>query len=177
MSSFTFQNSAAVRRVGTTIILLSSAALILLAFLIWSVIASRYDRLSSMNGTIARAEQLLQASQSNQAQVSLYENETPQLSQSEMQSDMQDLAGEFNVRLEVIRADQVEQVANNVRMVLTLNGVVSESQLGGYLGALARHEPMIVVDNIGLRRARSTNRNQEERLLAIQLKLSSYTKQ
>ena len=88
MSSFTFQNSAAVRRVGTTIILLSSAALILLAFLIWSVIASRYDRLSSMNGTIARAEQLLQASQSNQAQVSLYENETPQLSQSEMQSDM-----------------------------------------------------------------------------------------
>ena len=99
------------------------------------------------------------------------------MSQSEMQSDMQDLAGEFNVRLEVIRADQVEQVANNVRMVLTLNGVVSESQLGGYLVALARHEPMIVVDNIGLRRARSPNRNQDERLLAIQLKLSSYTEQ
>ena len=177
MSSFSFQNPAAVQRVGTVLILGSSAILVVFAFLLWGIVSKRYDRIDDMSQTILRSEQLVQAAQTNQLQVSLYQNDTPQLSQSEMQSDMQDLAGQFGVRLEVIRADQVEQVGPNLRMALTLNGVVPENQLGGFLVALTSHEPMIIVNSIGLRRARSTNRNQNDRLLALQLKQSSFTAQ
>ena len=60
-------------------------------------------------------------------------------------------------------------------MAMTLNGVVPEEQLGGYLQNLAVHEPMIVVDSINLRRARSTRNGPDERPLAIQLKLSGFS--
>lgn len=175
MSEFVFQNPAAVRRVGTTLILGVSALVICIALFIWSFIGHRYENIDELNATIARAEQLSLASQSNSAQISFYQSETPQLSQSEMQSDMQDLAQQYRVRLEVIRADQIEQIAGNVRMALTLNGVVPEEQLGGYLQNLAAHEPMIIVDSINLRRARSTRNGPDERPLAIQLKLSGFS--
>ncbi|WP_341367772.1 GspMb/PilO family protein [Yoonia sp. BS5-3] len=176
MSEFIFQNPRAVRRFGTMLIIGVSVLIILIALMIWNFTAQRFANIDELNATIARAEQLSNASRANSAQVSFYQNETPQLSQSEMQSDMQDLAQQYQVRLEVIRADQIEQVQGNVRMALTLNGVVPENQLGGYLQNLAAHEPMVIVDNINLRRARGT-RNNEERLLAIQLKLSGFSTQ
>lgn len=175
MSEFIFQNPSAVRRFGSTLVITTSVAIICLGFFVWNFVANRYDDIADLNATIARASQLAVASQSNSEQFSFYQFDTAQLSQSEMQSDMQELAQEFRVRLEVIRADQIEQLQENVRMTLTLNGVVPEDQLGGYLLSLANHEPMIVVDNISLRRARSTNRSTNERMLAIQLKLSGFS--
>lgn len=177
MSEFVFQNPSAVRRVGTTLVIGASVIIVLAALLVWSFVTQRFDNIADLNATIARAEQLSAASQSNSAQISFYQSETPQLSQSQMQSDMQDLAQQYQVRLDVIRADQIEQIAGNVRMALTLNGVVPENQLGGYLQNLAAHDPMIVVDSINLRRARSTRTAPDERPLAIQLKLSGFSTQ
>lgn len=177
MSEFVFQNPSAVRRFGTILVIGASAAIMVVAFVVWSFVGQRFDNIADLNATIARAEQLSASSQSNSAQISFYQGETPQLSQSQMQSDMQELAQQYQVRLEVIRADQIEQLEGNVRMALTLNGVVPESQLGGYLQNLAAHDPMIVVDSINLRRARSTRSSDNDRLLAIQLKLSGFSGQ
>lgn len=177
MSEFIFQNPAAVRRFGTTLVVGACILIIVLALFVWNFIAQRFDTIEDLNATIARAEQLSASSQSDSAQISFYQSETPQLSQSQMQSDMQELAQQYQLVLEVIRADQIEQLEGNVRMALTLNGVVPESQLGGYLQNLATYEPMIIVDSINLRRARSTRSGQDDRLLAIQLKFSGFATQ
>lgn len=177
MSEFVFQNPSAVRRFGTTLVIGASVVVVLIALIIWNFVDQRFDNIEDLNATIARAEQLSNSSQSNTAQISFYQSETPQLSQSQMQSDMQELAQQYQVRLDVIRADQIEQLQGNVRMALTLNGVVPESQLGGYLQNLAAHEPMIIVDSINLRRARSTRSAQDGRPLAVQLKLSGFSTQ
>ncbi len=177
MSEFVFQNPSAVRRVGTVLVVGASALIILLALFVWNFVSQRFDNIEDLNATISRAEQLAASSQSNSAQISFYQSETPQLSQAQMQSDMQELAQQYQLRLEVIRADQIEQIEGNVRLALTLNGVVPENQLGGYLQNLAVHEPMIMVDSINLRRARSTRNSQDERPLAIQLKLSGFSTQ
>ena len=177
MSEFVFQNPSVVRRFGSTLVIGASIVIVLAALLVWNFVTQRFDNIADLNATIARAEQLSSASQSNSAQISFYRSETSQLSQSQMQSDMQDLAQQYQVRLDVIRADQIEQLEGNVRIALTLNGVVPESQLGGYLQNLAAHDPMIIVDSINLRRARSSRSSQDDRLLAIQLKLSGFSTQ
>lgn len=176
MSEFVFQNPSAVKRVGTALVVGSSVLIILIALSVWNFVSARFNNIRDLNATIARAEQLATSSQSNNALISFYESETPQLSQAQMQSDMQALAQEYQLRLEVIRADQIEQFEGNVRLALTLNGVVPEEQLGGYLQNLAVHEPMIMVDSINLRRARSTRNAQDSRPLAIQLKLSGFAR-
>jgi len=177
MSTFTFHNPALVRRFGTLLVIGTAIGLLILTLIITNVARNKYAAIDSQRDTIARAEAATQNETRAQGAITFYESETPQLAQSQMQSDMQELADQNQVRLEVIRADQVEQLNGSLRLALTLNGVVQESQLGGFLEALASHEPMIVVDSISLRRARSTNRGTDERPLAIQLKLSGFAPQ
>lgn len=174
MSAFVFQKPNAVRWFGSGLIIAGCLAFIAAAFALSQFVTGRYDNIAQMNETIARAERL-DLSAGQEQDITLYQNETPQLSQAEMQSDMQELAREHRVLLEVIRADQIEQLPGNVRLALTLNGVVPEEQLGAYLLSIAMHEPMIVVESIDLRRARSSNRALGERPLSIQLKLSGYS--
>ncbi|MEL6682762.1 MAG: GspMb/PilO family protein [Pseudomonadota bacterium] len=175
MSAFVFQKPNAVRRFGVALIILTCLVLMLAAFALTNLVTERYDRIAELNETIARADQLAANSAQDVTEIGLYENETPQLSQAEMQSDMQELAEEYQVSLEVIRADQIEQLPGNVRLALTLTGVVREEQLGAYLLSIANHDPMIVVDSINLRRARTNNRATGERPLAIQLQLSGFS--
>ena len=175
MSEFIFQKPNAVRRFGTGLIILACIVLIALAVMIANTVIARYDRIAELNDTIARAERMSASTSQTDTEFSLYQNETPQLSQAEMQSDMQDLAEANQVRLEVIRADQIEPLPGNVRLILTLNGVVPEENHGAYLISIADHDPMIGVDSVDLRRARTTNRAMGERPLAIQLQLSGFS--
>ncbi|MEL6839249.1 MAG: GspMb/PilO family protein [Pseudomonadota bacterium] len=175
MSAFAFQKPNAVRRFGVGLIILTCLFFMAASLTLTNMVTARYDRIAELNDAVARAQQLSDAAADDSIAISLYQNETPQLSQAEMQSDMQELAQENRVSLEVIRADQIEQLAGNVRLALTLNGVVPEQQLGAYLLDIANHEPMIIVESINLRRARSTNRASGERPLAIQLQLSGFS--
>ncbi|MFQ1699193.1 GspMb/PilO family protein [Loktanella agnita] len=177
MTGFIFRDTAAVWRMAQIIVLGSCAGLIVLGFWVWGMAADRQSEIATLEARIALAAQVDTQATALGDGISFYESETSQLAQSEMQSDMQDLAEENQVSLEVIRADQIERVGANVRMTLTLNGVVNETQLGGYLRALADHNPMIVVDAISLRRARSVGRGNDQRPLAIQLKLIGFAKQ
>ncbi len=149
-----------------------SVLFVVIAIILGRFASGNYDRIMNQQITIARAEQAASNAASTGKAVTLYSAETPQLAQSQMQSDMQELANQNQVQLEVIRAEQIEDVNGALRMGLTLNGVVQESQIGGYIESLALHEPTIVVDSISLRRARSTDRSVDNRPLAVQLKLS-----
>lgn len=177
MSVFTFHNPALVRRFGTLLVIGTAIALLILTLIVTNIARNKYAAIDTQRDMIAQAEAAAENQGNRQDPVTFYESETPQLAQSQMQSDMQELADQNQVRLEVIRADQVEQLEGSLRLALTLNGVVEESQLGGFLEGLASHEPMIVVDSISLRRARSSNRGVDERPLAIQLKLSGFAPQ
>lgn len=177
MGGFTFHNPALVRRFGTVLVVGTSILLIILTLVMTNIARSKYAGINAQQDAIAMAERASEAESASQSQATFYVSETPQLAQSQMQSDMQELADQFDVRLEVIRADQVEPLNGSLRLALTLNGVVQESQLGGFMENLANHDPMIVVESISLRRARSSNRNADERPLAIQLKLSGFASQ
>lgn len=177
MSVFIFRDPVAPRRFGTSVLFGVSVLLICVSALIWSISARNYAAIADLQSTINRADEINSRRISLANPVSFYQSDTPQLAQAQMQSEMQAVAEEYDLQLEVIRADQIEQIDGHVLMGLTLNGVVPEENLGGYLQALAAHEPMIVVETINLRRARSSNRGADDRPLAIQLKLSGFTAQ
>ncbi len=176
MNSFTFYNPTLVRRIGTLLVVGTSVVMVLLTVLLANIARGNYSDITNQQDMILRAERAASQQAAPQVLSNFYDNETPQLSQSQMQTDMQALAEQNQVRLEVIRADQIEQLNGALRMALTLNGALPESQLGGFLESLAAHEPRIVVETISLRRARSTNRSSDDRPLAIQLKLSGFTR-
>ncbi len=176
MSSFSFHNPTLVRRCGTLIVVGTAILLILLTLLLANIARGKYADIAQQQETILRAERIASEQVAPAVQAKFYNSETPQLAQSQMQTDMQALAQQNDVRLEVIRADQIEQLNGALRMALTLNGVVLESQLGGFLESLAAHEPQIIVESVTLRRARSNNRSVDDRPLAIQLKLSGFTR-
>ncbi len=177
MNAFAFRDAAAVRQMGSALVIGTCLALMAVSALVWSIAQKRAEDIAALEDMVARAEQLSTRPTAPGPGISVYQSDTPQLAQSQMQSDMQELAEEFDLRLEVIRADQIEQLGAQVRMALTLNGVVPEAQLGGYLQGLSQHEPIVIVDSINLRRARSTTRGSDERLLSIQLKLHGFATQ
>ncbi|MEO1639565.1 MAG: GspMb/PilO family protein [Pseudomonadota bacterium] len=174
MKTFTFHNPTLVRRFGTILVVGTCILLVLLTLFFANVARGNYDDINDQLSLIARADRA-ETGGTDVAANTLYQAETPQLAHSQMQTDMQALAEQNQVQLEVIRADLIEPINGALRMSLTLNGVVFESQLGAFLSTLARHEPMIVVESITLRRARATNRNVDTRPLAVRLKLSGFT--
>ncbi len=177
MNSFAFHNPTLVRRFGTGLVVGTSIVLIILALLFTNIARGNYANIAAQQEEIVMSERAANTETGETGQITFYTADTPQLAQAQMQSDMQDLAQQNQVILEVIRADQIEQLNGSLLMALTLNGVVPENQLGGYLEGLAKHEPVIVVESISLRRARSTNRGVDDRPLAIRLKLNGFVAQ
>lgn len=176
MSSFAFYNPTLVRRVGTLLIVGTSILMVVLTVLLANIARGNYGDIADQQETIMLAQRAASQQTSPDVLSKFYVSDTPQLAQSQMQTDMQALAEQNRVILEVIRADQIEQLNGALRLALTLNGVVLESQLGGYMESLAAHEPQIVVESINLRRARNPNRGTDDRPLSIQLKLSGFTR-
>lgn len=174
MNSFAFHNPALVRRTGIFLIAGTSVLLVVIAIVLAGIARGNYERITEQQVTIAQAARAAKSVESSRDPVTFYSADTPQLAQSRMQSDMQELALQNQVELEVIRAEQIEELGGSLRLALTLNGVVQESQLGGYIESLASHKPTIVVQSISLRRARSTDRSADNRPLAVQLKLSGF---
>lgn len=176
MSSFAFYNPTLVRRFGTLLIIGTSILMVLLTVFLANIARGNYSDITDQQETILMAQRATSQQASPQVLSKFYVSDTPQLAQSQLQTDMQALAEQNQVVLEVIRADQIEQLNGALRLALTLNGVVLESQLGGYMESLAAHEPQIVVESVNLRRARNPNRGTDDRPLSIQLKLSGFTR-
>lgn len=127
----------------------------------------RRAEIAEMRAVIARAEGGGSTGDSGLPPASFYTGETPQLAQAALQTDLQALAETHSIEIEVIRADQIEQIDGFVRLNLTLSGLAPEAELGRFLHGLSVMEPIVVVEDLALRRAR-TSRTDTERKVTFQ---------
>ena len=170
MSVFHFAQPALPRRVALTAAYGVAGLCTLLAL---ALIAGHDDRraeIAEMEAVIARAAGAGSAGGTGLPPAAFYTGETPQLAQAALQTDLQALAETHSIEIEVIRADQIEQIDGFVRLNLTLNGVAPEAELGRFLHGLAAMEPIVVVEQLSLRRAR-TSRSDAERKITFQAEL------
>jgi len=164
MSAFRFLKPALPQR----IVLLSGYALIgviaLIGLALMSGADGRKSQMAEMQQVIARAAQVTESTTVGLPDTAFYTGETPQLAQAVLQSNLQALAEANRISIDVMRADQIDQIDGFVRLNLTLTGVAPEPDLGGFLHGLAVLEPIVVISEISLRRARENRRNAQRRV-------------
>ena len=149
------------------------AVAVALALMALALVAGHDDRkaeIAEMEALIARADAAGSSGGAGLPPAAFYKGDTPQLAQAALQTDLQALAETHSIEIEVIRADQIEQIDGFVRLNLTLNGVAPEVELGRFLHGLAAMEPIVVVEQLTLRRAR-TSRSDAERRVTFQAEL------
>ncbi|MEL7181364.1 MAG: GspMb/PilO family protein [Pseudomonadota bacterium] len=170
MSSFRFTQPALPRRIvlgaGCGII----AILTVVGFALVAAAQNQRDQIADLTTTIARAEALGPDGTKGLPDSAFYTGETPQLAQAVLQSNLQALAQAHRINIDVMRADQIDQIDGFVRLNLTLNGVAPETELGAFLHGLSVVEPIVVINQISLRRARES-RQTEERRVSFQIQL------
>jgi hypothetical protein len=170
MSMFRFANPDLPRRLvlGLGYGLAGLATLVALA-----LVAGHDDRraaIAEMEALIARADQAGPGGSGGLPPTAFHTGDTPQLAQAALQTDLQALAEAHSIEIEVIRADAIEQIDGFVRLNLTLNGVAPETELGRFLHGLAAMEPVVIVEQLTLRRARAS-RSEAERRVTFQAEL------
>lgn len=172
MSAFRFIKPALPRR----IVLVTGYGLVAVITLIGAILLSgasaRNERIADMNAVIARADAAAQAGDTGTGldASAFYSGDTPQLAQALLQTNLQTLAETESINIDVIRTEQIEQVDGFVRLNLTLNGVAPETELGTFLHGLSELEPIVVIEEIALRRARSS-RSDTQRRVSFQIQL------
>lgn len=116
------------------------------------------------------------ADTSHAAETGLYfDAATPQLAQADLQTSLQELARAHGVAIEVTRTEDVARLDGLVHLNLTLSGTVPEANLGAFLAAIDAARPVILIDEINLRRTRSA-RGDDARQVAFQLALYGASK-
>lgn len=174
MSDFRFARPDHPRRA----VLLAGAALVGAGLIVaWAAASGARTTLTdivALQETVARAEAQRDVSAGERsgasAEALFYAGDTPQLAQAALQTDLQALAEAHDIAVEVMRADQIEQVDGLVRLNLSMTATVPEAQLGTFLQAVAARSPILVVEDVNLRRARATRRN-DDRRVAMQMQL------
>jgi hypothetical protein len=142
------------------------AVITLIGVILLSGTSARNERIAEMEAVIARADA---AGQNGPTGTGLppsafHTGDTPQLAQALLQTNLQNLAETESIDIDVIRTEQIEQIDGFVRLNLTVNGVAPETELGTFLHGLSVLEPIVVVEQIALRRARSTRTNPQRRI-------------
>lgn len=174
MSDFVFKSPAAPKRTAIALLSLSGMACVALGVLYWASAVSRGLEIADLQSLVLKSQQMSGAVSDPAADGRFYEGDTPQLAQTQMQSDMQALADKHKLKIDVIRAAQIQPDAKRIVLGLTLSGVIPEAALGAFLTDLSQHQPMLVVVAINLRRARGGRQAGAVRMLSIQLKLSGF---
>lgn len=164
MSHFAFADKDLPKRVtiGTGFVLAGLIALI--ALLLTLSGRNSQTAIADMRQVIDRAKNTPNISAQGLSADAYYTGDTPQLAQASLQTDLQKLARDHSIQIDVIRAEQIEQIDGVIRLNLTLNGIAPEPELGAFLYGLSKREPIVIVDEISLRRARVTRRNKERRV-------------
>ena len=125
----------------------------------------RLGAIADKSATIARAEAVSGRISGGLADSAFFEGETPQLAQTALQSSLQALAQSHRIDIEMMRADEIEQVDGLVRLNLAINGIAPEAELGAFLYGLASMNPIVVVEGLTLRAARASRTNPERRVV------------
>ena len=174
MSDFRFSKPALPKRIVTLLGIGGVSLVALIGF--WAFVASGAKRaeMTDMLGLIARTGGMTNsdgAVTGGLTDDAFYVGDTPQLAQAILQTNLQNLADQHAIAVEVIRTDQIEQIDGFLRLNLTLNGVAPEAELAPFLHGLAALEPIVLVEALNLRRARATARTDTRRRIAFQLQL------
>lgn len=97
--------------------------------------------------------------------------ESPNIAQTRLQTQIQDLAAAHALEIDVIRVTDVEDQGRTIALGILLNGIIPEDRLAGFLSALESATPKILLDNMDMRRARVTSRRDPTRKIALRLGL------
>ncbi len=175
MSEFHFAKPSAPARA----VLLAQLGLILvIAFslmLVWSMLQSRADQARDYRDVIAQRDILMNSETAlDRSGVMFFEQDTPQLAQAEFTDTLQALAEAYEIELEVLQAEEVARVNGMVQLTMVISGAVPEARLGDFLSALANARPVILADDMSLRRARILSRRVQDRKVAFQLDLKAF---
>ncbi|MEO1154100.1 MAG: GspMb/PilO family protein [Pseudomonadota bacterium] len=164
MSTFHFANPDLPRKVGMGATLTMAALVAGAALLFVGAAQDRRASIADKEALIARAEAMGGAGAIGLSDASFFSGDTPQLAQAALQTDLQALAEGHRIDVEMIRADEIEQIDGLVRLNLTINGVAPELELGSFLHGLAAMEPLVIVEDLSLRPARTSRTNPERRI-------------
>ncbi|MEO1563244.1 MAG: GspMb/PilO family protein [Pseudomonadota bacterium] len=145
-----------------------------IAFLMLIAIHNKRVEMAQLRGVISQVDSRAAQSSSGLDASRLYAGDTPQLAQVALQTDIQNLAERFEIGIDVVRADTIEQVGTLIQLGLVFTGAIPEASVGPFLEALGNQERLVVVDELNLRPARASRRNADARRIAFQLKLYGY---
>lgn len=164
MGRFHFANPDLPRKVALAAGGGLAAALVLFGLLMMSASSARLDNIADKEALIARADALSGQAAGGLSDDAYFPGATPQLAQAAVQTSLQTLAEAYRINIDTIRADEIEQIDGVVRLNLSINGVAPETELGAFLHGLADMTPMVVVEDLSLRAARSSRTNPERRI-------------
>ncbi|MEM9974765.1 MAG: GspMb/PilO family protein [Pseudomonadota bacterium] len=164
MSTFHFATPDLPRKVGLGAVCAVALALGLLALFLVSAAGERRASVADKQGLIARADAMGTGAAIGLSGDNFFTGDTPQLAQAALQTSLQGLADAHRIDVEMIRADEIEQIDGLVRLNLTINGVAPEIELGSFLHGLAAMTPIVIVEDLSLRPARASRSNPERRI-------------
>lgn len=165
MSGFHFRNPDLPRKVALGFGIGAAAILALLGVAMVSAANARVDTIATKNDTIARAAAMSNGGLGGLSEDAFFPGATPQLAQATVQTSLQALAETHRVDIEMIRADEIEQIDGVVRLNLAINGIAPEAELGAFLHGIAAMRPILVVEDLTLRVARTSRTNPERRVV------------
>lgn len=134
-----------------------------------TMVTAQQRNIAELQSRIARVSDLPERADS--AETTFLAAENPNIAQTRLQTQIQELAAAHALEIDVIRATQVEDQGRALALGITLNGALPEGQLAGFLTALAASEPKILLKSLDMRRARVTSRRDPTRKLALRLGL------
>lgn len=164
MSAFHFANPELPRRVSSIVGGVLAGGFVLVGLIIFAAANDRMSSISDKQNTIARASALSSSLSSGLSNDAFFPGETPQLAQAAVQTSLQALAQAHRIDIEMIRADEIEQIDGVVRLNLAINGIAPEVELGAFLYGLASMNPIVVIEDLTLRSARTSRTNPERRI-------------
>lgn len=164
MSAFHFANPDLPRKVALGFGSAIAAALALFGVIMVSATSARLDDIADKEALITRVATISGQATGGLSEDAFFPGTTPQLAQAAVQTSLQTLAEAHRINIETIRADEIEQIDGVVRLNLSINGIAPEAELGAFLYGLASMNPIVVVEDLSLRAARTSRTNPERRI-------------
>ncbi len=175
MSDFRFPRAPQPSLVFGLLLACVALALILIGARGVSAIRGFNDEIAQKQAFISRAKAYEANGLPDQStQGELYAEETPQAALAKFQTDLQQIAEDNGMQIEVIQTEPITPSGDLLGMVISVTGIVPESRLGSLLTDLATREPYILVNDVNLRRARRLRRGDGPRFIAIQMRLAGF---
>lgn len=169
MNMYRFQDATLVDRARLTLWAgMGLGALGFLALGLWLAWSARLD-LADLQTRIDRVR-ALPATQGPDETL-FHAAESPNIAQTRLQSQIQEIATTYGFEIEVIRSDEIVDQGRALSLGVMLSGVIPEERFAGFLSALDQAAPKILVETLDLRRARVTSRRDATRKLALKMGL------